>query len=78
MRWEVWEETSAGAAHSALIEATDEARRQQLRLFMPGTSPKLVLEFEAATFDEACQKRNDHYGWGTHKPMPEDPDPVAA
>ncbi len=30
-----------------------------------------VLEFYAATWDEACQRRNDYYGWGRHEPNDE-------
>jgi hypothetical protein len=31
-----------------------------------------VLEFKAASWDEACQRQNDHYGWGRYVP-PEPP-----
>ncbi len=27
-----------------------------------------VLEFQAASWNEACQKKNDHYGWGVYQP----------
>lgn len=28
-----------------------------------------ILEFEAASWNEACQIQNDHYGWGKYIPM---------
>ncbi len=32
-----------------------------------------ILEFEANTWEEACQRQCDHYGWGKYHP----PDPPA-
>jgi hypothetical protein len=29
---------------------------------------KKVLEFQASSWNEAFQIRNDHYGWGLYKP----------
>ncbi len=31
--------------------------------------PELLTSFEAETFDEAAQKRNDYFGWGKYQPM---------
>jgi hypothetical protein len=27
-----------------------------------------VLEFQAGSWNEACQRQNDHYGWGYYPP----------
>ena len=40
---------------------------------MPDGSPedpaaRMVLAFDARTWDAACQARNDHYGWGRYVP----------
>ncbi|MDQ0138555.1 hypothetical protein J2T05_000128 [Cupriavidus necator] len=31
--------------------------------------PVLLATFEADSYDEACQKYNDHFGWGKYHPM---------
>jgi hypothetical protein len=27
-----------------------------------------ILEFQAASWNEACQRKNDHFGWGKYRP----------
>ncbi|CAG2133888.1 hypothetical protein LMG31506_01263 [Cupriavidus yeoncheonensis] len=31
--------------------------------------PVLLATFEADSYEEACQKYNDHFGWGKYHPM---------
>ena len=40
-----------------------------LKVDTAGNSMKVVLEFEAETWNEAMQKYNDHYGYGKYIPM---------
>ena len=40
-----------------------------LRTDTAGKPMKVVLEFEAKTWEEAMQRYNDHYGYGKYVPM---------
>ena len=64
--YEVWEVVDpAGGSHIALVEKGQfEAQRH-----MYDGKAELLTSFEAETFDEAAQKRNDYFGWGKYQPM---------
>lgn len=64
--YEVWEVVDpAGGTQIALLEKGQfESRRH-----MYDGKAELLTSFEAETYDDAAQKRNDFLGWGKYQPM---------
>lgn len=64
--YEVWEVVDpAGGSQIALLEEGQFEAQQH----MYDGKAELLTSFEAETFDEAAQKRNDYFGWGKYQPM---------
>jgi len=64
--YEIWQVVdAAGGTQIALLESGQfEARRDLYE-----GKAELLTSFEAQTYDEAAQKRNDYFGWGKYQPM---------
>lgn len=64
--YELWEAVSPeGGSQFALLEAGQIATHTPL---FEGT-PMLLTTFDADSYEEAAQKRNDFLGWGKYHPM---------
>jgi hypothetical protein len=63
-KYEIWEALDGGGI--TLMEADAEPRAKRIAL---GGPAKLVLTFEAKTWEDANQKMHDHYGWEPYVPM---------
>ncbi len=68
MLYQLWEDIGPDGYGGLSLVQADKAQEYQDRGLL-GETPVLVLEFEAATWEEACQRQYDHYGWGTYRPM---------
>lgn len=67
--YEIWAAISPrGVSEVSLLEA---GQIDEERHLFAGT-PVLLTSFEADTYVEAAQKRNDFFGWGKYHPMNED------
>lgn len=67
--YEIWRAIAPdGVAQIVLLEAGQIDTERQL---LDGT-PVLLTSFEADSYVEAAQKRNDFFGWGKYQPMKED------
>ncbi|MBV8273573.1 MAG: hypothetical protein JO067_15005 [Cupriavidus sp.] len=67
--FEIWEQVSplGGVCHT-LIKKGDFEKEAHL---FEGT-PILLKTFEAGSYNEAAQVRNDFFGWGEYIPMDDD------
>jgi hypothetical protein len=54
---------------SGLTSKKEWLENEFLRKDENGKDLRIVLEFEAETWEEAMQKYNDHYGYGKYIPM---------
>ncbi len=64
--YEVWQIVDpAGGTQITLLEKGQFETRQPL---YEGKAA-LLTSFEADSYDEAAQKRNDYFGWGKYHPM---------
>lgn len=70
MLYQIWEGLEPDRSGESTLVPADRAGEFLCRGLL-GASPVLILQFEAATWDEACQRQYDHYGWGTYRPMDE-------
>jgi len=65
-RYEIWQAIAEdGSSQSGLLE---EGKMEKELHLWEGT-PVLLATFEASSYNEACQKYNDHFGWGKYHPM---------
>lgn len=62
MKYEIWEDDEG-------CEITLRNTKDSLESCMIGNNAKMVHSFEANSYNEACQKQYDYYGWGVYKPM---------
>lgn len=65
-KYEIWESADGDAL---LMEADAEDRAKKVALLEIWGPSKLVLTFEAQTWEDANQKMHDHYGWEEYIPM---------
>ena len=64
--YNLWEAiTPSGASEISLLEPWQ--FEEQAHLF--SGRPELLATFEAETYEEAAQMRNDFLGWGKYIPM---------
>ena len=68
--YQIWEETDP-QGDGGITLATKEGCEEQAARGLLGSAPVLVLEFEAETWEEACQRQHDYCGWGSYRPMSE-------
>ncbi|MCA3184113.1 MAG: hypothetical protein INH12_21475 [Cupriavidus sp.] len=69
--YEIWEAISpTGVTEVALLEAGQIEEHRALFV----SEPTLLTSFEADSYIEAAQKRNDFFGWEKYHPMKEDLD----
>jgi len=69
-KYEIWQAIAEdGCAQSSLRwEGQPNIVEEIDRGLWDGT-PVLLANFEADTYEEACQKYYDHFGWGKYHPM---------
>ncbi|WP_231401704.1 hypothetical protein [Cupriavidus sp. WS] len=69
-KYEIWQAIAGdGSSQTGLLwEGQPSIEDEVSRGLWEGT-PVLLVTFEADSYEEACQKYNDHFGWGKYHPM---------
>jgi len=66
--YQIWEETDPDG-DGGISLGTAEGCQWLMDRGLLGSKPVMILEFQAASWAEACQKEHDHYGWEPYVPM---------
>ena len=56
MTYQIWEDADDGITLSTMENC-------QANPTLLGLAPVMVLEFEASSWDEACRRKYEYYGW---------------
>lgn len=65
-KYEIWQ--ADGTGETGLRWDIHSVEEEVVRGLWEGT-PVLLATFEADSYEEACRKYNDHFGWGKYHPM---------
>ncbi len=66
--YQIWEETDPDGCGGITLSTKESCENLKERGLL-GDKPVMVLEFQAASWTEACQREHDHYGWEPYIPM---------
>ncbi|MGT2434182.1 hypothetical protein ACU4HD_45575 (plasmid) [Cupriavidus basilensis] len=69
-KYEIWQAIAEdGSSQTGLRWEEQHSIEDEVSRGLWEGTPVLLSTFEANSYEEACQKYNDHFGWGKYHPM---------
>lgn len=65
--YQIWEESDPDG-WGGITLSTKKTCEEEIRKGILASKPILILEFQADSWEEACQRKHDHYGWEPYIP----------